>query len=124
MNRLLLVVVCIANSVVGNAAQVGAVDDNADNCDCQCEAVDKPCRCVCDIKNGGEPFYQNPPQDVIDGWNREKGNFFLRGVRRRRGRLPDVSAARRGRVPRLPLLICCCPVIIIIKSSALRGPIV
>ena len=28
MNRLLLVAVCIANSVVGNAAQVGAVDDN------------------------------------------------------------------------------------------------
>ncbi len=77
MNRILLVVVCVANSVVvGNAARVGAVDANADNCDCQCEAVDKPCRCVCDIKNGGEPFYQRPPQDVIDGWNREKGNFF------------------------------------------------
>ena len=86
MNRILLVVVwCIAQAVVGNA--VGAVDaaganaDNADNCDCQCEAVDKPCRCVCDIKNGGEPFYQRPPQDVIDGWNREKGNFFEHDVR-------------------------------------------
>ena len=45
----------------------------------------------------------------------------LRGVRRRRGRLPDVPAARRGRVPRLPLLIWCFPVIIIITSSAFRG---
>jgi hypothetical protein len=69
MNRILLVVVCIAQAVVGNV-------DSADNCDCQCEAVDKPCRCVCDIKNGGEPFYQRPPQDVIDGWNRETGKFF------------------------------------------------
>ena len=60
---------CIAKAVVGAV-------DNADNCDCQCEAVDKPCRCVCDIKNGGEPFYQRPPQDVIDGWNREMGKFF------------------------------------------------
>ena len=82
MNRLLLVVVCIAQAVVGNEAGVGADTaggagvDNADNCNCECEAVDKPCRCVCDIKNGGEPFYQRPPQDVIDGWNREKGNFF------------------------------------------------
>ena len=95
MNRFLLVAVFVAASVVvgnaSNAARGGAVDaagadsvdkadgtnvDNADNCDCQCEAVDKPCRCVCDIKNGGKPFYQRPPQDVIDGWNREKGNFF------------------------------------------------
>ena len=27
------------------------------------------------------------------------------GVRRRRGRVPDVPAARRGRVPRVPVLI-------------------
>ena len=32
MNRLLLVVVCIAQADVGNAARGGAVDDNADNC--------------------------------------------------------------------------------------------
>ena len=81
MNRLLLVAVwCIAKPVVGNAVGAdtagGAGVDNADNCNCECEAVDKPCRCVCDIKNGGEPFYQRPPQDVVDGWNREKGNFF------------------------------------------------
>ena len=87
MNRILLVVVCIAQAVVGNA--VGAVDAAGANAD-----------------------------------NADKARLPLRGVRRRRGRLPDVSAARRGRVPRLPLLICCCPVIIIIKSSALRGPIV
>ena len=80
MNRLLIVI--ITKAVVGNEAGVGADTaggagvDNADNCNCECEAVDKPCRCVCDIKNGGEPFYQRPPQDVIDGWNREKGNFF------------------------------------------------
>ena len=42
----------------------------------------------------------------------------LRGVRRRGGRVPDVSAARRGRVPRLPVLI---SFIIIITSSAFRG---
>ena len=63
------------NGLKRRGRDIGAVD-NADNCDCQCEAVDKPCRCVCAIKNGGEPFYQRPPQDVIDGWNREKGNFF------------------------------------------------
>ena len=38
-----------------------------------------------------------------------------------RGRLPDVPAARRGRVPRLPLLIWSFPIIIIITSSAFRG---
>ena len=69
MNRILLVVVCIAQAVVGNV----------------------------------------------------EARLPLHGVRRRRGRLPDVPAARRGRVPRLPLLIWSFPIIIIMTSSAFRG---
>ena len=66
MNRILLVVVCIAQAVVGNV----------------------------------------------------EARLPLHGVRRRRGRLPDVPAARRGRVPRVPVLISFIIIIVVGVFSA------